>query len=177
MFYIDKEDPSYKFLKKHFKESTIQERYEAMIVRAEQFIEALNLRDKVYLNKAILNVTVLDYFTDIAKLKEFEKIEFTNKNKITAYMVYWWLKRRPLQLIQSDGMEERLVYINEEFLVTLFVKDILSNIESPITAEQEYRDFVKHLFYHLKYRLSTPQNLELVLMSINNGLILGKKQN
>lgn len=43
---------------------------------------------------------VLDYFTDINRLKHFHEISRTNLYKTKAYEISWLLRRRPIQFIR-----------------------------------------------------------------------------
>ena len=166
-------DSKYQFLNK---ESTvIEERIINMTSRAEAFIDAQNYRDFIYLNKALLHSVVLDYFTDLARLKSFENIEFANKNKITAYMSYWWIRRKPLQIKENLTIDEKLVSVNENFIATLILKDMMEGRDpNAFLDHEQFRLLKTHLIYHLKYRALTPQSLELIIMSMKVGIDIGE---
>lgn len=153
----------------------IGDRVKYMTERVDNFLNSQDLREVVYLNKSALHATVLDYFVDIARLKEFENIEHANKNKITAYMSHWWLRRKPLQIKENVILNESLVYINELFITMLIIKDVVENNDSDIIdGIKEYKEWKKHLMYHLKYRQVTAHNLELIILSIKSGIAIGK---
>lgn len=44
----------------------------------------------------MMNV-LIDYYSDIYRLKEFHDIELVRTEKIIAYTVAWIIKRKPLQ--------------------------------------------------------------------------------
>ena len=168
------ETNDYNYLIEKFGEDVIEDRYEHMEKRALAFIQKSNLTDEVYLNHNILNIVILDYFADLARLKDFEGIERTNKNKITAFMSYWWLRRKPLQ-IKKDGLTDaELVYINEKFISTLIAKDFMSGDFNKTMSNKQCKKCLEHIYYHLKYRIYTAQTLELMLMSADTGVEIGK---
>lgn len=55
---------------------------------------------------------IMDYFTDVYRLKEFHKIKNINMIKIVAYEVYWILKRKPIQ-IRGTEVNTKVVFANE----------------------------------------------------------------
>ena len=170
---MSKEDNSYKYLIEKFGEDVIKKRYDYMEERALAFIKKSELENDVYLNHKILDAVILDYFADLERLKDFEGIEHANKNKITAFMSYWWLKRKPLQ-IRNNIDKEELVYINEKFISTLISKDFMAINSSKTMSNKQCEKCVQHIFYHLKYRAYTAQTLELMLMAADTGIEIGK---
>ncbi|MFI3213497.1 MAG: hypothetical protein R3Y24_09145 [Eubacteriales bacterium] len=168
-------DRSYEYLIEKFGESVIEDRFNNMELRANKFIEMCNLCDKISLNIDILKIVLIDYFTDIERLKDFEGIERTNKNKITAYMAYWWVRRKPLQLVNSNNNKEMLVYINEKFIATFIAKDFMSQKTSELVKNDECKKCMEHIYYHLKYRIYTAQTLEMFLLGIDTGIAVGRK--
>ena len=81
----------------------------------KDFIDTEKIADKVKINSFMLAHAIMDYFTDICRLKEFHKIEYTNSYKTIAYEICWLLRRKPLQVLEDE--EESLVYINEKFIL------------------------------------------------------------
>lgn len=45
-----------------------------------------------------LDHVVVDYFVDIDRLKDFQNIQLTYESKIYAYLAFWLLRHKPLQL-------------------------------------------------------------------------------
>lgn len=167
---------SYTYLINRFTEKIISDRYDNMEKRAEEFIKKSYLSNKVILNHEILNIVVLDYFTDLERLKDFECIDRANKNKITAFMSYWWLRRKPLQIITDSYDDEELVYINEKFIATFMSKDFMYNSDTKkLISDKQCEKCLEHIYYHLKYRVYTPQTLELFLMGVDTGIDIGLK--
>ena len=127
-----KKELDYQYLLDKYKD-VMEERCDHLERRAKEFVKNSGYSDCVILNHSMLNIMVIDYFADIDRLKGFHDIEHTNKNKITAYTVYWWLRRRPLQVIvdrdntiENAAENEKFVYINEEFAASLIMKDIFN---------------------------------------------------
>ena len=164
----------YNYLIDTFSKEVIENRHAFLAKRANRFICESHLEEEVILNHEALNLVVLDYFADIARLKDFSEIEHTNKNKITAYTSYWWLRRKPIQIVGDDLGREELVYINEKFISTLIAKDFLYENAESLLSNQKCIACVQHIYYHLRFRTYTPQVLELLLMGIDTGIEIGK---
>lgn len=180
--------PDYKYLIERFsREATadkpaingadiIKARMCYMEKRAMDFIQSEKIQDYVHVSPSILDIVILDYFADIARLKDFEDgLEFTNKNKITAFMAYWWIRRKPIQVVKlpDEERDERLVYVNEKFIATLIAKEFMYS--NPKAYNNDKCDIcLNHIYYHLKYRVYTAQTLELFLMGIDTGIEIGK---
>ena len=47
------------------------------------------------IHEMALTHAVMDYYSDIQRLKEYQKIERVNEIKIMAYETFWLLKRKP----------------------------------------------------------------------------------
>ena len=91
---------SYNEILEYFSEETIGDRYRFLYDKLKAYIDDRNLSDRLIVNEHVLQQMLMDYFADIHRLKEFHKIEHTNKAKIIAYEVYWLLRRKPLQAIE-----------------------------------------------------------------------------
>lgn len=143
------------------------------------FINRNNIADKVIINSFMLAHAVMDYFTDITRLKEFHKIDFTNTYKTMAYEISWLLRRKPIQVLKD--YEEELVYINEKFILSYVMNFIITNKESvryqdlSNVRQQCFNGFIESLYYHLKYRDCGAQSLELALLSFEAGMTINPK--
>lgn len=150
-------------------------------IRANEFIKNQGYSNLVILNHSMLNIMVIDYFADIDRLKNFHNINHANKNKITAYTVYWWLRRRPLQVvvdpkntIDNAAEHEKLVYINEEFATSLIIKDIFDIDKNLIINNNCFKKYIEHIFYYLKYRALDAQGIEWLLATADVCKEIGK---
>ena len=175
-----KKELDYIYLVEKYKD-VIQSRCEHLEIRAKQFIKNKGYTGAVILNHSMLNIMVIDYFADIDRLKEFHNIPHANKNKITAYTVYWWLRRRPLQVtvdpqncIDNARENERLVYVNEEFATSLIIKDIFDIDKKEIVENKLYAKYIEHIFYYLKYRVVDAQAIEWLLATADVSKEIGK---
>lgn len=164
----------YEDIYQEFGENTIRERFQNFCVAYEEFIHDNELEGKVKLNSHSLIHAVLDYFTDISRLKSFHKIKRTNSFKVTAYEVSWLLRRKPLQILQ-DNVEE-LIYINEKFVLS-YIMNYFSQLvgyDFLVGLKEEngkaVKGYIDSLYYYLKYRNCNSQTLELALLSIAAGI-------
>ncbi len=164
-------------------ENEIKSRYDHLEKRANQFIQNSGYAGRVIINHSMLNIMIIDYFADIDRLKDFHSIGRANKNKITAYTIYWWMRRKPLQVVvdpsnsvETAAVNEKLVYVNEEFATSLIIKDILQIDKKTIKKSEIITKYVQHAFYYLKYRLLDPQGIEWLLATADVGIEIGKLQ-
>lgn len=160
----------YKYLMGKFSEEKMEKRFEYLYAKMQGFIKMCGYK-QVVISSSVLEQAIADYFADIDRLKAFHNIEITNKKKILAYEAYWLLKRKPLQLTGDDDKD---VFVNERFITSYWTGEFIKpdTIVSP-AVEQEFNGYLKHLFYHLKYRPVDPQNLELILCSFEQGRLFG----
>jgi len=141
----------------------IARRYRKTLEAIHSFINVKVIAQNVIVDTKILKTAIYDYFVDIARIKEFHRIEKVNVEKIYGYMSYWLLRRKPLQVtIEFPGSE----FINELFVTSFLIsaifaeKSIGSNKGSKNTT---FGNFQSLLFYNLKYRPMTQQSLELMI--------------
>jgi hypothetical protein len=153
----------------HFSEEKITQRYLRLLDSAKTFIENMGYNDYVVCNETLLMLAVLGYFSDIIRLKNFHKIGKANEIKICAYETAWLLKRKPLQI--KDSNEQKYAFCNEQFAYSqiVFLLENGCNEGTKVFTHKELRYFSDSLFYHLKYRGHEPQTLELMLISFIAG--------
>ena len=166
---------SYSEVVDYFGQEKIANRFKFIYDKMTKYIEERGMEDKLYVNRAVLQQVVLDYFVDVFRLKEFHKIDKIDKSKILAYESYWILRRKPIQCM-SDAldaeMDDRLIFANEGYLTTSLAHEMLMpQADEPMSKEEEnaFLDFLQHLNYHLKYRSVDKQTLELMLMAYKTG--------
>jgi hypothetical protein len=153
-----------------FKEKEIEARFHRLLVSAQKFIQEMGYTDHVVCNEAMLMFAVLGFYSDILRLKDFHKIERTNDIKILAYETSWLLKRRPLQVKDSNDIE--YAFCNERFAfsqITFWLKKDDGEEGTQVSMHDDLKFFSDTLFYHLKYRNYDPQTLELMLVSFMAG--------
>ncbi len=166
---------SYSDIIKLFGIEKIRERFAFLNQIYNDFINMKGLNDKVKINSFSLAHAIMDYFTDLSRLKNFHHIVYTNSYKTLAYEISWLLRRRPIQILEDYN--ESLVYINEKFLLYYTLNQLTSNKDSRKYSDLDenevsaFEGFVKSYYYYLKYRECTPQILELAFLSFHAGLI------
>ena len=165
---------SYQDVLESFGEEKVAKRYDNIMEQLSGFISRNNYTDKVTICPGVVNQLIIDYFTDIFRLKEFHHIELTNYIKITAYTAYWIVRRKPLQIIKDDIEDIELAFCNENFVLS-YIMRFLQPSETPVYDDNgEYHEFVSTLSYALRYRTLTPQMLELMIEGFRGGCIYQK---
>lgn len=118
-------------------EEAIKNRIKQFQAEMQAFIDSNKLQDKVFIHQMALNHAVMDYYSDIQRLKSYQEIGHINEVKIKAYETFWLLKRRPLQL-KAQLEDDKWLYINEKFLLARIASFILrDNINIPLTKEKK----------------------------------------
>ena len=168
---------SYEDIVDKFPKDVIDQRYDFLLKEINLFIETYTSQNLAKLclrvNEYSLLHAVLDYFSDIARLKEFHSIEKANEYKVFAYELHWILKRKPIQVLTDGDANEELVFINEKFALTYALAFLMQDIDVTQLAEQSQNiinSFIESFYYYLKYRTYTPQDLEMVFLSYKAGL-------
>jgi len=161
----ERNESIYRELCGKFDADTLPRRAAYLLNIMKLFLEAASASDNAFIDTKILAHVVVDYFSDIARLKDFHKITNTNKVKITAYTAFWICRRKPIQLTK-DSSDFSYAFINEAFATTYIVDEL-----SGMTTTAKTPEYLKEqLFYHLKYRQFDAQTLELMI----NSYMLGK---
>ena len=164
----------YSDIVKEFGKDRIQKRFLDICTSYHIFIKERGLEQSVKLNTFTLMHAILDYFTDVSRLKKFHKIDKINTFKITAYEICWLIRRKPLQVLEDE--KEELVYINEKFVLSyvmnffsqLLGEDFYDNLKDE--NKKLISGYVDTLYYYLKYRNCGAQALELALLSYGAGI-------
>lgn len=96
----------------YFGKETVEDRYKYLYEKMREYIDATNQNEVLCVKMSLLQQAVMDYFSDVYRLKTFHKIEHTNITKIIAYEIFWILRREPIQLTEQGDV----IFPNEEFL-------------------------------------------------------------
>ncbi|MDE5590100.1 MAG: hypothetical protein K2J60_13345 [Acetatifactor sp.] len=155
-------------------EEIIKSRIEQISQEMLDFLEKNELEEIAYIHEMALTHAVMDYFSDIQRLKDYQKIDHVNDIKVKAYETFWMLKRKPLQLVRQLD-DDRYLYVNEKFLLTRLTSFMLGdNINMPIVGEKgvAFRNFLDTLYYYLKFRRCDAQSIELMLLAFKAGQIV-----
>lgn len=147
----------------------IKERLTAIKDVYKSFLDIQGLEDEkdFILNERVLIHLILDYFTDITRLKDFHDIERVNKDKIIAYECSWMLKRKPIQVLKND--REELVYINEKFVLMIFINHLTNNQIDSLEKNENLKPLCDTLLYYFKYRNCDAKILEMFIMMFKGG--------
>lgn len=158
-----------------FGEEKIKARFSSLLKNCSDFVAKRGTDEKLKINSYLLMHSVMDYFSDVARLKEYADIKYVNFFKVISYECYWILRRKPIQVLEEKN--EELVYINEKFVLTLIMAFLTEkfpdNFEEKLSEKRReaFDGFVKSLYYFLKYRSVSAQNLEMILLSFCAGIV------
>lgn len=161
----------YKYLVEKFTKEKIKSRYDWLNKSLELYIQKRNYQDKVVISQDILKHVIVDYFVDIDRLKEFQEIELVHTSKIYAYLCFWILRHKPIQLINKEGLGD-LAFINEKFVCTFLRSYLFSEFEGTVlfdTKRNEVDNFVDTLLYYFQYRDYSAKTIELIILSFQAG--------
>ncbi len=184
----------------------IDNRFEKILECMNQFIDNIVCRKQLYVNERILLIALLDYYTDIKRLKSLHQhINEINDYKAKAYEIAWLLRRKPIQILhispdskqedaqQSDALQnelqnEQLDYVNEQFVFSYMMSFLVGDVDIlNVLTENDNKNstnnvsaikgFVNTLLYYLKFRNCGAQELELMLMAFDAGNVIGQSSN
>lgn len=137
------------------------------------FLKVNQLEEIAYIHEMALTHAIMDYFSDIQRLKDYQGIEYINDIKIKAYETIWLLQRKPIQL-KAQLEDDKFLYVNEKFIMTRLTSFLLAeNINKPIVGEERiaFTNFLNTLYYYLKFRKCDAQAIELMLLAFKAGHI------
>lgn len=165
---------SYEEIVRYFGEKKISGRIEQIYAEMEDFLRTYDLNEVAYIHRMLLDHAVMDYFSDIKRLKDYQPIERVNEIKIKAYETYWLLKRSPLQLI-GQSEDDKHIYINEKFLLVRLASFMLGDrMTEPLVGDKgrAFKNCLDTMYYYLKFRRYDPQSLELMLLAFEAGKLM-----
>lgn len=173
---------SYDEIVDHFSEEAIGDRYRFLYDKMQGYIKERKLETTLYINDEILQRVIMDYYSDIYRLKTYHKIDRINKAKIIAHEIFWIIRRKPMQLLQkepdSTRPDNKLAFSNEGFCTTLIANELLTPNETmplPKDAEDLFMEFMDHLYYTLKYRIIDQQSLEAIVYAFQVSKLIHDK--
>lgn len=172
--YID-----YKDIIGEFGEERIQERLVYFMDAIMTFVKEYNTEEepKLYLNVTVLRNMILDYFSDVLRLKSFHKITKINNIKRVSYEMQWFLREKPIQIL-SDDVEAQ--YANEKFAFQYIMHELVRGQLNRTLDEDSIKKtkaFAESLFYHLKFRDCDAKNLELMMIAYKAGSVFNQQDN
>lgn len=152
---IEKIYTNYDGLLEEFSEEVIQSRYAVFYEEIEEFAKSLGIREKIQISESLLSHAVLDYFTDISRLKHFHQAKHINSLKVISYETYWLLRRKPIQILVEDETSDAMAFLNEKFVFSRIAKYLMGDGKRVILSPETKKGFLNYLdslFYYLKYR-------------------------
>ena len=160
-------DKHYQFLLKYFPGNKIYIRYQTLWGDIVKVVKSFKLDKVLRIDEESFRMVIIDYFTDIARLKDFQDIKRANADKIYGYELFWFLRRHPIQLLEDIPEHYD---INEKVALGVFLPRIFAEAGLPNDLDKqtdEFNDrlnkFINLLFYNFKYRTYTQQSLELMI--------------
>lgn len=154
---------------------TIDSRINQFVSEMTEFIKANSLEEYTRIDEFAVGHAVMDYFSDIQRLKDYQEIEHANEFKIKAYETFWLLQRKPIQIVK-ELKNDVWLYVNEKFLLNRLASFMLrENINVTLIGSREkaFKSYLDTLYYSLKFRRCDKQSLELMLLSFEAGKLIG----
>lgn len=150
-------------------EERISERLYALYNLYKKFCTQMGYNDgkDIFMNGRILTHAILDYFTDITRLKNFHNIKLINQDKIIAYESSWILRRKPIQILNTKN--ENVIFINEKFVFTILINHLTRRKIDDLSDFPILKSFCDILLYYLKFRDCSPKILEMMISSFKAG--------
>lgn len=162
---------SYRDVLESFGRDKVAKRFDNLMEQLNEFIKRKSYDNNVRICESAVEQAVIDYFTDLYRMKCFHKLDLANYVKITAYMAYWLVRRKPLQVIEDDKTRVGLVFCNEDFVLSFIMRFLQKTASPPFDDDGTYKEFISTLSYTLRYRTLTPQMLELMITGFRAGSI------
>ena len=151
---------NYRNILEEFTENQVMNRYRVLYQEIKEFLKSAGIEEKVRIDEVILMHTVLDYYSDISRQKQFHKVDHINDMKSISYETFWFLRRKPLQTLENPEQSEVLAFIKGAAL-----------------SEEHKKGFLNYLdtfYYFLKYRNVDAQMLELMIMGFKAGVMVAE---
>ncbi len=161
----------YKELIKKVGEDDFQSRLEELTRLIDTFLQEAGFNDYAACNERILYHVLLDYYSDIFRLEEFHEIAHPKTDKITAYLIYWILRRKPIQFL-CFSEDEKDIFVNERFACTLLLNECLledNDYKLNKTVLEKADAYLDLILYYFKYRPYNAQVIELLIESFKMG--------
>ena len=163
-----------------FKTEQIVGRIDGLTQKTIKVLYGLGLKygKDVVINDALMENAVLDYFADIARVKNFhDEIVYASNRKILGYGMFWFVRRSPVQIIGS--VKSKNLSINEIVATHIIIAELLE--EGGVHKGSDNKDFKSirsfsdKIRYSLTYRPFTQQTLELMLDAFVTGAKIKEK--
>lgn len=134
-------------------------------------------------SKDLLYEIVMDTLSDLERIQDFHNTPVPNRLKKAAYIVYWFVKHKPLSFERTlplppnsgfDCIEQfQFRFLNEEFGVRFLMGAVFPNNAerkecSAFIKESRIRrnHFQRFLLYYLVYRMESAKSIEAILLAL-----------
>lgn len=177
---IEKIYTDYGSLLEEFTEEVVSSRYAVLYQEICAFAKSLGIQEQIRVDESILIHMVLDYFTDISRLKKFHQVKHINSLKVISYESYWLMRRKPIQVIKAEEPDDSIAFLNEKFVFSRISKYMLGDGKMVVLSEQSKKGFMNYLdsfYYFLKYRSYDAQMLEMMIMGFKAGVLVAEDLN
>lgn len=163
---------SYTYLLEIFGENCLRERFELIHGKAISYLKNSQLAEFTDVNEYIVDEILLDYYSDISRLKDFHNIERAQPKKVAAYTSYWVQRRKPIQLLKdldNDTIKRlpQIQWINENYAISLLISMSFDTLKPLAMDFTNFNVFIRSLRYYFRYRQLNAQMLELVLNALD----------
>ncbi len=162
---------NYVYLVKKFGKEKISSRYDWLNNLLTEYLKIKEYQGKVIVSQDILKHVIVDYFVDIDRLKEFQEIELVHASKIYAYISFWLLRHKVLQIVTPENAGD-VVFVNEEF-VSYFIRSYLfsetENVAILENKKKQVDDFIATMMYYFQYRDYSAKSIELMILAFQAG--------
>ena len=136
-----------------------RERFLTLFKMLQSLLEKYGLDTYCSVNRRLLQNAVMDYFADIARIKDFHPIKHVQRNKIYAFEAYWLLRNHIIQLDGDEGIPDNFLYINERIISHLFVWLLAKELHEHFSADIQI-DFLKDKLESSEYISEWRERLE-----------------
>jgi len=162
----------YDGLLKDFGKQDLENRFCSLLSTAKIFVSMTGHSGTVEVCEETLFVVMVDYCSDILRLKTNHGIDMPNEIKTLSYESYWILRRKPLRLVANSTITDA-VYANERFVISRMMKFLADDDDCNVSAltNENLKFLYETLFYFLKYRKYDAHAIEMILLSFYAGVL------
>jgi hypothetical protein len=131
------------------------------------------------ISENLLDQVIVDTIEDLKRLVDFHPTRNPNTIKEVAYITFWWLKRKPLFIVDdisklkiNSAVKAKLNFINELFLIPYieqrifdFTKDIICKNRKIKEFEAQWEQAREYIRYFLQYRADSAKSIEAFIVT------------
>lgn len=169
---------NYEEILEEFTQEVIRSRFTFLYRECGRFLDSVDLQEAVRVDEVVLMHAVLDYFSDVSRLKKYHHINHINEVKVISYESFWLLRRKPLQIIKEAQQDDFLSFVNEKFVFSRMASFLVGDRANQVLQGEDKKAFLNYLdtlYYFLKYRQYDPQMLELMMLGFRAGELWGRQ--